>query len=313
MADALHQEDRLVAIVGPTASGKSALALRLAQRLAGAIVGADSRQIYRHMDVGTAKPSPGERATVPHHLIDVVDPDEEYSLALYIRDAGQAIRAVQDRGKLPILTGGSGQYVWGLIEGWQVPEVPPDRRLREALEARAAKIGAEALHAQLADVAPEAAARIDSRNMRRVIRALEVHEASRGSSSSQSKEPPRYAITVLGLSIAREVLYKRIDERVDRMIAGGWVDEVRRLLGMEFGPELSSMSGLGYRELVEYLAGKLGLEIAIERIKRRTHRFARGQHAWFKRDDPRIRWLDVSQSPEALEAEAIESLRAGLC
>ncbi len=303
----------LVAIVGPTASGKSALAIRLAQRLGGEIVGADSRQIYRHMEVGTAKPSPSERATVPHHLIDMVDPNEEYSLALYIRDAGQTIRAVQGRGKLPILVGGSGQYVWGLIEGWQVPEIPPDHRLREALEARAAESGAEALHAGLADVAPEAAERIDGRNVRRVIRALEVHEASKGSTSSPSNEPPDYAISVLGLSLARDALYKRIDERVGRMIADGWIDEVRGLLDMGFGPELPSMSGLGYRELVEHLAGELGLEDAVERIKRRTHRFARGQHAWFKKGDHRIRWLDASQPLDALEAEAVESLRAALC
>ena len=308
-----NSQPGLVAIVGPTASGKSALALRLAQRLGGEIVGADSRQIYRHMDIGTAKPSPGEQAAMPHHLIDVVDPDGEYSLAVYIHDASEAIRAVQDRGKLPILVGGSGQYVWGLIEGWQVPEIPPNRRLREALASRAVEVGAEALHAELAGVAPEAAARIDSRNVRRVIRAIEVHEASSGSSSSPSKKPPDYAITVLGLSIARDALYKRIDERVDRMIADRWIDEVRGLLGMGFGPELPCMSGLGYGELVEYVAGKVGLEDAIERIKRRTHRFARGQHAWFKKGDHRISWLDASRPFDALEAEAIESLSTGLC
>ena len=312
LADALRR-DRLVAIVGATASGKSALALRLAQHLGGEIVGADSRQIYRYMDIGTAKPSPSERARVPHHLIDIADPDEEYSLALYIRDAGRAIRAVHDRGKLPILVGGSGQYVWGLIEGWQVPETPPDSRLRESLEARALEIGAAALHAELAEVALEAAARIDARNVRRVIRALEVHEASRGSSISPSKQPPDYEIDVLGLSIARDALYKRIDDRVDRMMADGWVDEVRRLLGKGYGPELASMSGLGYRELVDYLSGSLGLEDAVERIKRRTHRFAGGQHAWFKADDRRIRWFDASQPLDALEAEAIESLSTALC
>ncbi|MCH8186528.1 MAG: tRNA (adenosine(37)-N6)-dimethylallyltransferase MiaA [Chloroflexi bacterium] len=309
---AVDRRDRLVAIVGPTATGKSALALRLAQRLGGEIVSADSRQVYRGMDIGTAKPSAVERAAVPHHLIDVVDPDEEYSLAVYLRDAATAIGDAHRRRKLPILAGGTGQYAWGLIEGWQVPEVPPDRELRKRLEARAAVEGVEALHAELAKVDSEAASRIDSRNLRRVVRALEIRSIQ-GDTVARSKKPPEYRITVLGLTLPRDALYRRIDDRVDRMVEAGWVDEVQELLDLGYGPELPSMSGVGYRELADFLRGELDLDGAAERIKRRTHGFARQQHNWFKAADARIQWLDASTSLDELEDQAIDGLKAGLC
>ena len=309
---AVDRRDRLVAIVGPTATGKSALALRLAQRLGGEIVSADSRQVYRRMDIGTAKPSAVERAAIPHHLIDVVDPDEEYSLAIYLRDAAEAVGDVHRRGKLPILAGGTGQYAWGLVEGWQVPEVPPDPELRRRLEARAAVEGVEVLHAELAKMDPKAASRIDGRNLRRVVRALEIRSIQ-GDAGARSKKPPEYQITVLGLGLPRDVLYRRIDDRVDRMVDAGWVDEVQGLLEMGYGPELPSMSGVGYRELADFLGGELDLDGATERIKRRTHGFARQQHNWFRAADARIRWLDASRPLDELEDQAVDRLKAGLC
>ena len=309
---AVDRRDRLVAIVGPTAAGKSALAMRLAQRLGGEIVSADSRQVYRRMDIGTAKPSALERAAVPYHLIDVVDPDEEFSLAVYLRGAAEAIGDVHRRGKLPILAGGTGQYAWGLIEGWQVPEVPPDHELRKRLEARAAVEGVEALHAEMANVDREAASRIDGRNLRRVVRALEIRSLQ-GDAGARSKKPPHYRITTLGLAVPRDVLYRRIDDRVNRMVDAGWADEVQALLDLGYGPELPSMSGLGYRELADFLRGELDLDGATERIKRRTHGFARQQHNWFRAADARIQWLDASTPLGELADQAIDRLRTGLC
>ena len=321
-------QDRLLAIVGPTAAGKSALAIRLAQRLGGEIVSADSRQVYRYMDIGTGKPSAEDRRTVPHHLINVVDPDEEYSLALFLRQAWEAIQSIQARSKLPILVGGAGQYIWGLLEGWQVPGVPPDPGLRSRLEERARAEGAAALHKELAALNPNAAGRIDARNLRRVIRALEVHYASADAGASGSKKsrgassvsavesslqgryadppgrtPPGHQTLVLGLTLERSALYRRIDDRVDGMIESGWVGEVRLLLERGYGPELPSLSSLGYKELAQHLEGKLSLDEAASQIKHRTHRFARQQHAWFRPTDERISWSDAGEGLDRAEAE----------
>ena len=297
-------QDRLLAIVGPTAVGKSALALRLAKRSGIEIINADSRQVYRHLDVGTAKPSPEDRAAVPHHLIDVVDPDESYSLAVFLRQATEDIQGIQQRSKLPVMVGGTGQYVWGLLEGWQVPEVPPDPALRRGLEERGRLEGPSALYQELSNLDPTAAERIDPRNIRRVIRALEVHYASpERQSSPPRKTAPPYRTKVLGLTLERSTLYRQIDQRVDRMLASGWVEEVRGLLERRYGPELPSLSSLGYMELVQYLHGDLSLEAAAERIKNRSHGFARNQYAWFRLNDERISWFDASGGYDQAEAE----------
>ena len=283
----------LIAIVGPTATGKTALAIALAQRLGGEIVGADSRQVYRQMDIGTAKPTAEERALAPHHLIDVVDSDQEFSLAQYLEQAGAALEDVWSRGKQPLLVGGSGQYVWALLEGWRVPRLPPQRELRRELGERADRQGAEALHRELAQVDPKAAARIDPRNVRRVIRALEVHKATgRPISYWQEKGPPPWEVLTLGLTCPRRELYERIDARVDAMMEAGLVDEVRGLLSMGYDPSLASMSGIGYKQVCQHLAGELDLATAVARIKTATHRLARQQYTWFRLDDGRIRWLE---------------------
>ena len=258
----------------------------------GEVVSADSRQVYRYMDIGTAKPTVQERSEVPHHLIDVVDPDQEFSLAVFIREASRAIGEVHARSRLPILAGGTGQYVWGLLEGWEVPEVPPAPELRRTLEERALREGADALHRELAALDPEAAARIDPRNARRVIRALEVHQAGGGNRRPAKRAESPYDIVVIGLTLPRAALYARIDERVERMLAGGWVDEVRGLLARGYDVGLPSLSSLGYAELVRHLTGDSSLETAAQRIKHHTHRFARQQYAWFRLDDERVLWFD---------------------
>jgi len=300
---------KLIAVVGPTATGKTALGIVLARALGGEIVGADSRQVYRHMDIGTAKPTPQERSLARHHLIDVIDPDQEFSLAQYLELAVAALEDGWSRGKQPLLVGGSGQYVWALLEGWKVPRLPPQRELRRELEERAAHQGPEALHRELAQVDPQAAGRIDSRNVRRVIRALEVHRATgRPISFWQEKGPPPWSILILGLTCPRQELYERIDARVDAMMGTGLVDEVRRLLAMGYEPSLPSLSGIGYSQVCQHLAGELNLARAAARIKTATHRLARQQYTWFRLDDARIRWLEGAAAADEATALAEQFL-----
>jgi tRNA dimethylallyltransferase len=284
----------LVAIVGPTAVGKTALAVRLCLELGGEVISADSRQIYRRMDIGTAKASAEERRQVPHHLIDVVSPDEPFTLAQYQSLAYRAIRDVLARGCVPFLVGGTGLYVRAVLEGLRIPRVPPNPTLRADLLARAEREGAAALHAWLAQVDPQAARAMDARNTRRVIRALEVYLLTGEPISAQQRaSPPPYRTLRLGLTMPRPLLYQRIDERVERMVQQGLVDEVRALLEMGYSADLPSMSGVGYRQMVGYLRGETDLAEAVRRIKRDTRRFVRQQYNWFRLDDPHIRWFDV--------------------
>ncbi len=275
--------------------GKTILSLDLAEAVNGEIVSADSRQVYRFMDIGTAKPTPAERARVPHHLLDVVNPDQPFTLAQYQRLAYAAIADIHQRGRVPLLVGGTGLYVRAVLDGLRIPEVLPDPELRARLAKEAAVISAEALHARLAALDPTAAARIDPRNVRRVIRALEVClTAGQPISELQQASPPPYRILRIGLTRPRTQLYARIDARVDAMIAAGLVDEVHSLLARGYGPELPAMSGLGYRQICQHLAGKMTLEEAVREIKRKTRRFVHQQGTWFRSDDPHIRWFDLS-------------------
>lgn len=293
--------NRLLAVVGPTAVGKSAFALAVSRELGGEIVNADSRQVYRRLDVGTAKPTLAERASVPHHLVDVVDPDQAYSLAQFLDQAADAITDIHSRSRLPVLAGGTGQYVRALLEGWKAPAVEPDPEVRRALEERARTSGVASLVAELAEIDPVAAARVDPRNVRRVVRALEV--AYSGASGPLQKEPPPYEVLVIGLTLDRGSLYERIDRRVEAMIASGWLSEVEGLLADGYGPDLPSMSSVGYSELANVIAGVLPLEEAVQRIKYRTHRLARAQYAWFRPADDRIRWFDAAcETDQALSA-----------
>ena len=286
----------LVVIVGPTAAGKTVLSIDLAEALGGEIISADSRQIYRSLDIGTAKATAQERARIPHHLLDVVAPDQVLTLAEYQQLAYAAIADIRARGRLPFLVGGTGQYVQAVVEGWSIPTVAPQPELRAELEAEVAGHGAAALHARLAGLDPAAAARIDYRNIRRVIRALEVClVAGRPITEIQRKNPPPYRMTQIGVTRPRPELYGRIDARVDRMIAEGLVAEVRRLSDAGYDWELPAMTGLGYRQIGLYLRGEVSLDEAIALIKKGTRRFVQQQYNWFRLEDPGILWVDPAQ------------------
>ncbi len=278
--------------------GKSRLAIYLAQKIGGEIVNADSRQVYRYMDIGTAKPSPEELALVPHHLFDIINPDADFSLAEYQKLAYKTIRDIHERGKIPFLVGGSGQYIWAVLEGWEIPRVPPDPELRKQLEKSAGEDGIEGLYQRLQEVDPEAARKIDKRNVRRVIRALEVSlVANIPFSALRRKRPPGYHLLVIGLTAERSELYRRIDSRVDRMIREGLVDEVLNLQKMGYKMSLPALSSIGYQQIGKMLGGEINLAEAVRQIKTGTHRFARHQYAWFRLADRRIVWFDIMNDP----------------
>jgi len=292
--------NRLVAIVGPTGVGKSQLALHLTQSLNGEIVNADSRQIYRYMNIGTAKPTSQELSLVPHHLIDIVNPDEDFSLAQYQHLTYKAIKDIQQRDKPAFLVGGSGLYIWSVLEGWQIPEVMPNPELRGNLEQQAAKEGSDKLYQELVKVDPVAAQRIDPRNVRRVIRALEVYKTNGTPISQlQTKQAPPFDMLILGLTVNRAELYHRIDRRVDEMINQGLIAEVKQLFAMGYGINLPAMSGIGYKQIGAFLEDKISLETAIQQIKFETHRFARHQYAWFHLNDSRIKWFNIQSRAES--------------
>jgi tRNA dimethylallyltransferase len=290
---------KLVAIVGPTASGKTALAIDLAARLGVPCeaINADSRQVYRHMDIGTAKPTSDERAALPHQLIDIVYPDEPFGLATWLDLANEALESAWGRGRLPLLVGGTGQYVWALLEGWRVPKVPAQDDLRRQLEQRPP----EDLLAELHRVDPESREYVQPQNVRRVIRALEVFYATGVPFSHwRTKEPPAFDWLAIGVTLTREELYARIDARVDAMFAAGFVDEVRRLREMGYARNLPPMSSIGYGEICAHLEGEMTLAEGIKRTKTGTHRLARHQNAWFKQTDKRIHWIAPGDVDAAL-------------
>jgi tRNA dimethylallyltransferase len=245
------------------------------------------------MDIGTAKATAIERGRVPHHLLDVVAPDQVLPLAEYQRMAYEAIAGIHARGRLPFLVGGTGQYIHAVIEGWRIPEVAPQPELRAELEAKASAGGAEALHAWLTALDPMAAGRIDCGNVRRVIRALEVCLVTgRPISELQQKSPPPFEIVQIGVTRPRPELYARIDARVEQMIEAGLVAEVRRLADAGYDWELPAMTGLGYRQIGEYLRGEVGVTEAIAHVKQGTRRFVQQQYNWFRPADPAIHWID---------------------
>jgi len=301
----------LLVVVGPTGVGKTALSLKLARRLECEIVSADSRQIYRSMDIGTAKASPSERAQVPHHLLNLAEPDQVITLAEYQTLAYQAVDDILEHGRLPILVGGSGLYVRAVVEGWTVPRVPPNPALREELARVAEEQGIQALHSRLAKIDPQAAQKIDPRNVRRVIRALEVYEGTgQPFSHYQQRRPPPYQILTVGLTMPRQELYERLDRRIAQMLGDGLVEEVQRLIQAGYAPDLPAMTGLGYREIALYLQGDLTLDQAGELLRRNTRRLVRHQYNWFRLDDPGIKWFDA-RSPETI-GQVLDEVRGFL-
>jgi tRNA dimethylallyltransferase len=282
----------LILIVGPTAVGKTELATRLAEKFNGEIISADSRLFYKGMDVGTAKPSKEELARVPHHLIDIVDPDETLSLAVFQQKAAGIISDIHVRNKLPFLVGGTGQYVRAVTEGWTPPEVVPNERLRDELEKMKEERGLEWLHAKLAGLDREAAANIDARNYRRTIRALEViFTTGKKFSEQRGQGQTPYHLISIGLTRLREELYRRVDERIDLMFANGLIDEVKSLLAKGYSADLPGMSAIGYRECIRVINGELTIEQARAEMKRITRVFVRRQGNWFKESDPNIHWF----------------------
>ena len=285
--------NHLVAIVGPTGIGKSRLALRLAQVFNGEIVSADSRQVYRYIDIGTAKPTLQELSLVSHHLISIVNPGDDFSLAQYQELAYKAIKDIQQRHKLPLLVGGSGLYVWSVLEGWGIPQVPPDLEFRHGLE-KTAMVGRDKLYHELKQVDPVAAQRIDPRNVRRMIRALEVHRGtSIPFSQLQRKKAPPFNTLIIGLTADRREIYRRVDSRIDDMIKQGLVEETKRLLDMGYHFKLPAMSSTGYKQIGMFLRGEITLAAATQQIKFETHRLVRHQYSWFRLTDKRIQWFDI--------------------
>ncbi len=285
----------LVVIVGPTAVGKSFVALEVAAATGGEVISGDSMQVYRGMDIGTAKLMSAQRQDIPHHLIDILEPDESFSVADFQNLATQVIEDIHQRGHLPLIAGGTGLYISAVTKGYTLQQIEARPGLREELTKLGEARGGEYLHSLLSEVDPLTASRLHYNDLRRIIRALEVYRTTGQPISALQQQDPsqsRYQTLCYGLRMDRQKLYARIEARVDQMITAGLVEEVRDLLQRGFRPELQSMQGLGYREITEYLREKCSLATAVELLKRNTRRYAKRQLTWF-RADQRIKWLDV--------------------
>ncbi|MBC7266312.1 MAG: tRNA (adenosine(37)-N6)-dimethylallyltransferase MiaA [Coriobacteriia bacterium] len=297
----------VVAVVGPTGVGKSALAESLAEHLDGEIVSADSMQVYRGMDIGTAKVPAAERR-VPYHCIDLVEPGTPFSAAMYQQCARRAIEDIMACGKTPVVCGGTGLYVRAALDDMRFPAGEIASPVREEIEALAERLGPKGLHARLAESDPASAALIHPNNVRRTIRALEMaaHGVSYAEQASRfSERVAAYPTVYVGLTMRRDRLYAAIENRVDRMLSAGLVDEVRSLLARGYREALTARQAIGYKELVPVLEEGAPLDEAVAAIKRATRRYAKRQLTWF-RADPRIRWIDVTdETPEAVLSEAL--------
>lgn len=306
----VSDEIPVVVVLGPTAVGKTEIAISLAEEFDAEIISVDSRLLYRGMDIGTAKPTPTQRKRVPHHLIDVADPKSPWSMAKYLSAAKEILRDVHLRGILPVLVGGTGQYVTALLEGWSPPGEVTDRKLRSRLESIAETHGSQELHNRLREIDPAAAERIDHRNVRRVVRALEIHQATGLPPSEVRKQVPSGLLDLrIGLHLPRKELYMRVDSRIDAMIEAGLVDEVRSLMTRGLTSEDSAMSAIGYRQILRHLQGEASAEDAVDEIRRATRQLVRRQSNWFKLDDERIHWF---LARPGVEEEIIAHIRSWL-
>ncbi|MBS3943845.1 MAG: tRNA (adenosine(37)-N6)-dimethylallyltransferase MiaA [Dethiobacter sp.] len=300
---AAKQEDKppLLALVGPTATGKSDLALVVAQQIKAEIICADSAQIYRRLDIGTAKPTAREQGLAPHHLFDLVDPDCSFSAASYQKAATAAIDAIQQRGRLPILVGGTGLYFQTVTDAYAFGSEGKDQNVRDHLYREAEEKGLQTLYRQLTENDPAAAVKIHPNDRRRIIRALEFITMEGRPISEQviqtKKNDQPYNLIVFGLSMPRPELYRRIEKRVDQMLQRGFLEEVKALLKAGYAPGCPGLNILGYRQLTAYLSGEMGWEETVEEIKKQTRRLAKRQMTWFRRD-PRIIWLEIKDKEE---------------
>jgi tRNA dimethylallyltransferase len=294
----------VIVIVGPTASGKTGLSIELAGLINGSIVSADSMQIYKYMDIGTAKPGRTEMAGIRHYMIDEVEPDENYSVARYRERALECIAEIIEEGRRPIIAGGTGLYINSLIYNISFSETICDEDLREALKTEVAQRGSRHLYERLLEIDPEAASRIHENDIKRIIRAIEVYTHTRKTITEHIKisrlEPPPYTYVVFGLNWDREELYRRIDDRVDKMIRNGLVDEARRLVKMGYDRGTTAMQAIGYKEILPYLKGECSLEEAVDTLKRNTRRYAKRQMTWFRRIRE-INWLDMNEDTDLRE------------
>lgn len=305
----MEQRDHMICIVGPTASGKTALSVRLAQALGGEIVSFDSMQVYRRMDIGTAKPTPEERGGVPHHMLDVADPAENYSVSRYVQEADACVQDILSRGKPVILVGGTGLYIDSLIAGRQFAPLPQTGR-REALERRAAEEGAQPLLDELRAVDPERAVRLSVSDVKRIVRALEIWQETGRTMTDFDREsraiPPRYRPLWLGLHFPeRAQLYARIDLRVELMYAQGLAQEVRALLDSGVPDRATSLQAIGYKQVVQALEAGLPPEAALGTIQQATRRYAKRQMTWF-RANPAVQWLDASAGADEIFRAALQ-------
>ena len=286
---------KIIGVVGPTASGKTDYAIRLAKERGGEVVSCDSMQIYRHMDIGTAKPTSEEMQGIPHHMIDIAEPEENFSVARFVKLARECIDDILERGKIPVLCGGTGLYFDSIINNLEFSEMETDEEYRQSLNALAEEKGCEFVHRMLSEVDPRSADAIHPNNLKRVIRALEIYKVSGKPKSVLDREQrgePLYEGEIFGLSRPRDVLYDRINRRVDIMMEQGLLEEVKTLLSMGISPKATSMQAIGYKELVWYLDGTLTLKEAVDKIKQESRRYAKRQITWFKRN-PDIIWLEM--------------------
>ncbi|RKD24310.1 tRNA (adenosine(37)-N6)-dimethylallyltransferase MiaA [Ammoniphilus oxalaticus] len=306
-------KEKLLVIVGPTAVGKTALSIELALKLQGEVISGDSMQVYRGMDIGTAKITSEEMRGVPHHLIDIHDPTHAFSAAEFQGRATELIHQINQRNRLPMIVGGTGLYVQSVIYQYEFSEAGQDEAFRSKMEQFAEERGREALHEQLRQIDPVTAQRLHPNDLKRVIRALEIYEltgATMAEYQNRAKQSP-YELCLLGLTMDRAVLYERINLRVDLMIEQGLVDEVERLLKRGYTRDLISMQGIGYKEIVEYLEGNVTLPEAIESLKQNTRNFAKRQLTWF-RSMKEIEWIDLTEPTDHLKiVENICSYAAG--
>ena len=302
---------RIVAIAGPTAAGKTEFAIRAALALNGEVVSCDSMQLYKYMDIGSAKPTAEQQAMVPHHLVDMIDPREDFSVAKYQMLAKEAVRDILSRGKLPVICGGTGLYLESMICDMDFASEPGDEKSREKYYRLAEEKGPEALYKLLQDASPESAARIHPNNVKRVVRALEASLKGEpvGDINSDTGRTTDYDVILIGITRDREELYDRINRRVDILMEEGLLDEVKSLVDMGLGFDDISMKGIGYKELIGYINGEYDLDEAVRLIKRNTRHFAKRQMTWFRRYDD-MKWFNISEyeSDEAASEDMISWL-----